>query len=258
MKEAKGIKGFLPAFIKRRLDPAARYGLRLTLALSALSLMAIPFALLVVQVASRGAMVRLDRALSESLFRLRAAHSWLSVIFNAISFLGFPPWFIVLVGGVSLYLFKKSQPRLMMFLLTSTIGGSILNTIVKEAVNRPRPTFRDPAAVTFQSGKSFPSGHSMSSTIAYGALLLIFLPLIPKRYRKMAIGGTILLVLIIGLARLGLGVHYLSDVLGGYILGLAWLTASTTAFSIWRIERGSKAVQPLEEGVEPEAVALKP
>ncbi|MGI8425828.1 MAG: phosphatase PAP2 family protein [Actinomycetota bacterium] len=245
----------LPAFIKRRLDPAQRYGLRLTLFIAAVSLAGIPFAYLLVEITSGARMVRVDRAISEQLFELKAGNRWLSTVFNGISFLGFPPWFWVLVGGVSLYLLKRSERRLMIYLLSSTIGGSIVNTIVKETVNRPRPTFKDPSAVTFQSGKSFPSGHAMSSTIAYGALLLIFLPLIPKRYRKAAIAGTVSLVLVIGLARLGLGVHYLSDVIGGYILGLAWLAASTAAFSIWRIERGAKPVHPLEAGVEPEAAA---
>jgi undecaprenyl-diphosphatase len=47
-------------------------------------------------------------------------------------------------------------------------------------------------------------------------------------------------------------VHYISDVLGGYALGLAWLTASTAAFSIWRVERGKPKVET-EEGLAPEA-----
>jgi len=198
-------------------------------------------------------MVRADRALSEELFRIKLSNSWLTPIFNGISFLGFPPWFWLLVSGVSIYLYRRSQPRLIAYLLTTTLGGSVINTIVKQVVNRPRPTFKDRAAITFQSGKSFPSGHAMSSTIAYGALLLIFLPLVPKRFRRLAIGGTVGLVLLIGVARLGLGVHFLSDVIGGYVLGIAWLSASTAAFSVWRVERGKKPVDSLQEGVEPEA-----
>jgi undecaprenyl-diphosphatase len=60
------------------------------------------------------------------------------------------------------------------------------------------------------------------------------------------------LVAAIGVSRLALGVHYITDVVGGFILGLAWLTASTAAFSIWRKERGRKPVDPLR-GLEPEA-----
>jgi undecaprenyl-diphosphatase len=59
------------------------------------------------------------------------------------------------------------------------------------------------------------------------------------------------MVLLIGLARIGLGVHYLSDVLAGYVLGAAWVAAMTAAFSAWRRERGRPPVDP-KEGLAPE------
>lgn len=245
---------FLPHFVRRRLDPASSYGLRLTLFLIAVSLVAVPFSWLLVEVTSQDSIVEFDKAAADQAFELKQRAPWLPKLLNAISFLGAPYWFWVLIGGVAIYLWMHHRRRLVAFLLTSTIGGSILNTVVKVAVGRPRPSYADPAAVTFQKGKSFPSGHAMSSTIAYGALLLIFLPLIPRRYRKWAVGGYIFLEALIGLSRLGLGVHYISDVAGGYLLGLAWLTASTAAFSIWRIERGRRPVE-LMSGVEPEAKA---
>jgi undecaprenyl-diphosphatase len=65
--------------------------------------------------------------------------------------------------------------------------------------------------------------------------------------------GTASLVLAIGASRLLLGVHFLSDVLAGFVLGLAWLIGATAAFEIWRVERGRPRTHPLEEGVEPEA-----
>ena len=242
----------IPAFVRRRLDPASRYGLRLTLFLIALSLVAIPFSWLLVEITSDKDVVEFDLAAAEKAFELKQHVPWIAKAFNAISLLGAPVWFWALIGGVSIYLWVSQRRRLLAFLLASTLGGSILNTAVKIAINRPRPSFRDPSAITFQEGKSFPSGHAMSSTIAYGALLLIFLPLIPRRYRPWAVGAYIGLEALIGLSRLGLGVHYISDVVGGYLLGLAWLTASTAAFSIWRIERGRKPVEPMS-GVEPEA-----
>ena len=126
---------------------------------------------------------------------------------------------------------------------------------MKVAVNRPRPSVLDP--IISAHGKSFPSGHAMSSTVVYGALLLVFLPMVPRRWRPAAIGGTVLLVALIGFSRLGLGVHYLSDVLGGYVLGLAWLAVSTAAFSIWRAQRGKPPVH-VTEGLAPEAAADLP
>ena len=75
---------------------------------------------------------------------------------------------------------------------------------------------------------------------------------IPQVWRRVAIGATIALVVLIGLSRLSLGVHYVSDVLGGYALGAAWLSASVAAFEIWREERGKLPTHPFDEGVEPE------
>ena len=249
----------LPGWAQRRLDPAQRYGLRLTLFAIALSLVGIPFALLVTAVTSRGRVVEFDTSISEQLFEWKLDYPFLTQLFNFVSHLGQPVWFWVLVGGTAIYLWRRNQRRLVAFLLTTTIGGSLVNTAVKISVNRPRPTFRDPDAITFQTGKSFPSGHAMSSTIAYGALLLIFLPTIPVKKRKWALLAYAVLVLFIGVSRLGLGVHYVSDVVGGYMLGLAWLTLSVAAFQIWRQERGKPPVQPAKKGLEPEAAPkLKP
>jgi membrane-associated phospholipid phosphatase len=79
-------------------------------------------------------------------------------------------------------------------------------------------------------GQSFPSGHAMNSTIAYGALLLIFLPALRPAFRSPVIAAAVVLVGVIGFTRLALGVHYISDVLGGFVLGAAWLSASTAVF----------------------------
>jgi undecaprenyl-diphosphatase len=69
------------------------------------------------------------------------------------------------------------------------------------------------------------------------------------------LAGAVLLVAAICFSRLALGVHFITDVVGGVVLGLAWLAASTAAFSIWRVERGRPPVQ-VKEGVEPEAADL--
>jgi undecaprenyl-diphosphatase len=132
----------------------------------------------------------------------------------------------------------------------TTLGGGLLDTVVKEVVNRARPSLVNPVATAH--GKSFPSGHAMSSTFTYGALLLVFLPVIARRYRPVIVGGAALLVAAICFSRLALGVHYISDVVGGVVLGLAWLAASTAAFSIWRVQRGRSPVE-VSEGLAPEA-----
>jgi undecaprenyl-diphosphatase len=239
-------------FAADRLDPEAKYGLRVTLFAAAFLLVAIPFGWLLNQVESEGSLVDLDTRGANAL------HGWvdgsrLAVgLFKTVTFLGAPPWlwFLVVVGMV--VLLRARQWRLALFLaLTAALGG-LLDTAVKLAVNRARPSVVDP--IISAHGKSFPSGHAMSSTIVYGSLLLVFLPMVPRRWRPAAIVATALLVGLIGFSRLALGVHFLSDVLGGYVLGLAWLAASAAAFRIWRVERGRPPAK-VSEGLEPEAAA---
>jgi undecaprenyl-diphosphatase len=94
----------------------------------------------------------------------------------------------------------------------------------------------------------------MGSIIGYGALAVVFLPAVQRRWRPWVVGALATLVALIGFSRIGLGVHYLTDVIGGFVLGAAWLMASVAAFEVWRVERGRRPVEhPLTEGVEPEA-----
>ena len=242
-------------FVARRLDPDARYGLRVTLFAIGFLLVAIPFGWLLNQVESDGSLVDLDTSGAAALHDWVHRTAYAVGTLKVVTFLGAPPWlwFLVIVG--TLVLVRARLWRLAIFLVVTTALGGILDTLVKIAVNRPRPSVIDP--IITAHGKSFPSGHAMSSTVVYGALLLVFLPMVPRRWRPMAILGTILLVALIGFSRLGLGVHYLSDVVGGYVLGLAWLAVSTAAFSIWRVQRGEPPVE-VTAGLEPEAAADLP
>src|SRR5581483_9598277 len=149
------------------------------------------------------------------------------------------------------FFWVRQHVRLVIYLAATALGGAAVDTIVKIVVARPRPRLDHPIATAF--GKSFPSGHSFTATALYGALLLCFMPFIVPPLRRWVIGAYVLLVSAIAFSRLALGVHFLTDVLGGIVLGAAWLAASTAAFEIWRAERGRKPSEPLRKGVEPEA-----
>jgi membrane-associated phospholipid phosphatase len=245
------MEGDLPKRFRARFDPAQRYGVRLTLFAGALLLAGVPFGLLLDQVVRDGPLVKVDTAAANHLHEL-VRHSPLAVdALEAVSFLGKPVWFYVVCIPAGVFLLRRGHVHLAVYLWATSILAGIIDTAVKVAVDRDRPSLEEPVATAF--GQSFPSGHAMSSTVVYGALLLIFLPLVPPARRALAVGGAVLLVAVIGFTRLALGVHYISDVLGGYALGLAWLLASTAAFEIWREERGLRRTVPLAEGVEPEA-----
>lgn len=116
-------------------------------------------------------------------------------------------------------------------------GGALLSLIIKNIVRRPRPNIMQLIEIT---GYSFPSGHSMNSLIFYGFLIYLSLRYI-KRWPKYCISFILtLLILFIGISRIYLGVHYASDVLGGFILGAFWLAASIRVFKNMPFNRLSK------------------
>jgi undecaprenyl-diphosphatase len=240
----------LPAWVRRRLDPEARYGLRLTLFAVALTLVAIPFGILLDQVIRSGPLVEMDIAAAEAIQREIRNHPILIAILRIFSEIGRPPALFLTSTIAIVVLWRRSRRRLAVYIATTGLVGGLIDTAVKIAVDRDRPALDDPLATAM--GQSFPSGHAMASTMVYGALLLVFLPAIPRRRRPLVFAGYVSLILAIGISRLGLGVHYLTDVVAGYALGFAWLAIATAAFSIWRQERGRAPVH-VEEGIEPEA-----
>lgn len=246
------MRAMLPDAVRRRLDPAERYGLRATLFALALVLVAVPFGLLLHQVVSNGPLIELDTAAARGLHREIADRPVAVAVLKVVSFLGSPPWFYLTVGLAAAYWAVRRRFRVTAYLAVTTLLGGAVDTAVKVLVDRERPSLEDPIATAF--GKSFPSGHAMTSTVCYGVLLLAFLPLLPRRARPYAFGTAGLLVVSVCFSRLALGVHYVTDVVGGVVLGLAWLAAGTAAFSIWRREEGREPVH-LTEGVEPEVMA---
>lgn len=235
----------------RRLDPVDRYGLRVTLLAVAFILVAVPFATLTYQVLDGGSLTRMDGRLANELNDRVQGRPQLIAGLKALSFLGKPIVLAIIVAAAAAYAWRREQRRVAAFLLVTSGGGGLVNSAVKLLVDRPRPQVDHPIATAW--GESFPSGHSMGSTICYGALLLVFLAVIPRRRRPFAVLATAALVLAIGASRLLLGVHFLTDVVGGFALGLAWLSAATALFQVWRVETGGHRVDPLEEGLEPEA-----
>jgi membrane-associated phospholipid phosphatase len=107
-------------------------------------------------------------------------------------------------------------------LLASVGGGILLNMLLKNIFLRPRPDFVN--AFYHETGYSFPSGHSMMSVLFYGmAAYLLANQLKTWKWRVWLGTSAFTLSLLIGLSRLALGVHFLTDVLGGWGAGGTWL-----------------------------------
>lgn len=105
--------------------------------------------------------------------------------------------------------------------LTNLVTITILNQILKFILRRPRPTeFR----IINETGYSFPSGHSMISMAFYGFLIYLIYKNIKNKYLKTTLIIILsLLIIAIGISRIYLGVHYVSDVIGGFLISISYL-----------------------------------
>lgn len=144
---------------------------------------------------------------------------------------------IFIVCEVGVWLWLKRRRNDLAMLLTTTIGGFAINMILRGLLQGPRPVIEDPGTIMQHTG--FPSGHTMMATLTYGLLFYGAIEHIPARYRWLASAGIGILLLGIGFTRLFFGVHYLSDVVGGYLAGWAWLAACILAATWLRSSRVS-------------------
>jgi undecaprenyl-diphosphatase len=240
----------LPEPVAVRLGPLGRYEVRVALFALALVLVGVPFGLLLHQVTTDGSLTVLDDSAARWLNRELHDDDVAIALLQAVSFTGKPIFLTFAVGLPGIWVLRHGGRKLAVFLAVTCIGGGIVGTIVKVAVGRPRPVVDEPITEAF--GNSFPSGHAMQAVVCYGALLVVFLPLLRPALARAAVVVAAVWALAIGVSRLALGVHFVSDVLGGFVLGAAWLAGSIAAFEIWREERGRRPTRPLTEGIEPE------
>lgn len=129
---------------------------------------------------------------------------------------------LVFVLTVSAFLWVTRHRYSVALLMLGGAGGIAVNTVLKLGFDRARPSVFTP--VTHVATSSFPSGHAMMTTIVFGSVAVLVGRLEPTRVmRVMTWIGCVLIILLVGLSRIYLGVHYPSDILGGYIAGIAWV-----------------------------------
>ncbi|OPG94463.1 phospholipid phosphatase [Chryseobacterium mucoviscidosis] len=151
---------------------------------------------------------------------------------------GIPVVIITILSMVVLYVFLKHR-RELLFLGCVIAGSAILNTLLKLMFHRARPTIHRIIEV---SGYSFPSGHSMAAFSLYGGLAFLIWKHIPTAVgRVLMIIVSAMFILMIGMSRIYLGVHYPSDVVGGYFMSGCWL-----AVCIWFYQRYLERVSLLQ------------
>jgi membrane-associated phospholipid phosphatase len=146
----------------------------------------------------------------------------LTTFFEAVTRLGNVSTLLVVVLLASAVLWRKGWIAELQLLVLAGVGAEIITVGLKHGFQRDRPFFSDPLAT--ESSYSFPSGHASVSLAVYGTLGFIAARHLGSRRAQFAVlAGTAGLVLLIGFSRLYLGVHFLSDVIAGYSLGIAWV-----------------------------------
>jgi membrane-associated phospholipid phosphatase len=191
-----------------------------------------------------------DHSAATDLNNLVAGHATLVSVLKAVTSLGSTAVLCGVVGLAVIFLLIRRLWRLALYLLVAGAGALVLDPVLKSLVGRLRPVLAHPIA--HGTGNSFPSGHSLGSMVCYGAILLVFLPAVRGRRRTAFIAVVAAVILVVGVSRLLLGVHYVSDVIGGWAIGVTWLGITAFAFELGRSATGHRVTDPVTQGLEPE------
>jgi undecaprenyl-diphosphatase len=214
-----------------RLDPRAYLTIHIVMGLVVCLLTAWLFAALLDSVREHDVLVYRDQAVASWFHGNGTALG--DRVFVIISMIGSPAAMAVLFGAAALYLWRTKQRTLLVAWALSYVGGTVLDGVIKDVVRRPRPEFA--AKFLHYSSWSFPSGHSMGSLIGFAMLAYTII-----RVRKMESipakagiwAAAIIMIALVGYSRIYLGVHYLSDVIAGYALGVLWLAVCFTGLEM--------------------------
>jgi membrane-associated phospholipid phosphatase len=227
-------------------------GVRLTVAAGGAIVLLVPAALLAVLIVGNvGWLHQIDLHVTAAGHDLAVRHpGW--VRFMAVWSVVFDPnsWRAAAVL-LAIWLARRRVWPLAIWVVVTMAAGGLLGVLLKLLVGRHRPDLLDPVARA--SGYSFPSGHALNNALGAAVFLLVLLPLARERPRARALLWTaaIVLPLITGVSRVGLGVHWTSDVLGGWLLGVAVTAATAWAYLRWQDRRG-RTPHVAAEGLEPE------
>jgi undecaprenyl-diphosphatase len=203
------------------------------------------FAVVVQQVMANGPLVDLDRRLADHYGgnRLGTARSIERLVGNGLqarlghflSLFGDVRLLLMAVAVVAFVLHQHGRRRDSLFITTALIGGILLDLAVRLTIGHFRPDLPFPYSLISRFG--LPSGHALDSTAFYGGLLIIAWPNLSRSARVIAATATTLFVAGIAYSRVVILAHYLSDVLAGVALGVAWLLLLAAAFSLPQRDR---------------------
>jgi membrane-associated phospholipid phosphatase len=165
------------------------------------------------------------------------------LVFESVTQLGSPVvlGIVLFAAAISLGLFR--QWSLLAGLIVAVLGGLVLDSPLKHLFRRVGPRLDNPWIA--EAGWSFPSGHAIASVVVYGFVAYTLLPVLKRpSQRVLVIAGFVTIAIAIGFSRIYIGAHYFSDVLAGYVVGVAWLTTCVTACEVAGHSRNGPSGEP--------------
>lgn len=140
----------------------------------------------------------------------------------------------LIIATIILFILIKNK-KIGFSIISNLVIVTILNQLLKNILQRPRPNeFR----IIEETGYSFPSGHSMVSMAFYGYLIYLIYRYVKNKYVKWALIVLLsILICTIGISRIYLGVHYTSDVLGGFLISISYLVIYISAVNKFLLEK---------------------
>ncbi|HYI75352.1 MAG TPA: phosphatase PAP2 family protein [Gaiellaceae bacterium] len=234
---------WLLRLVRGRLDPATATGLALTLALGLVIVGGLVIGALAYLVRSSDTLADLDRSVGQ--WGVDNATSWSTHALEVVTELGTSVLFVIPAAIVLAVVEYRRIPNrwIPVFLAIVVLGEILVVNTIKELLDRTRPEFNEIAQTL---GPSFPSGHSGLAAAFYAGAALVLARRRSPRTRALLAGGAVAIAVGVACSRVLLGVHWLSDVIGGLALGWAWFAVCAIAFGGRFLVLGA----PVEEAAE--------
>lgn len=221
-------------FLVARFTPGSQLGLALTAWVVVALLLLEQVVELLHEVTSGGPIPALDRRIEHLVALMRTPE--LDQVFYALTPLGSLRVIGVLAIGGALIALVMRRSHEAVLLVVVTVGSWLSAQGLKVAVGRPRPPLTD--ARILESSFSFPSSHATLSAAFYGTAAYLLIRAFHRESAKIVVGMlAAVLVLVVGVSRAYLGVHFPSDVLASLMLGFLWLAVMVIAEHLWQAWR---------------------
>ena len=173
------------------------------------------------------ALSAIDDDATAAMHRWAIDHRVVERMARGVTVVGNPTTLWIVVVAVAAWLIGHRRVATAIWVVATTACGSLVEIALKVVVGRSRPdldsVFLDPTS------RSFPSGHAFNTTVVFGVVtvaLVVMATGVDDRAVPAAVAGAALVAAAVGLTRPVLGVHFVSDVLAGWVLGIVWLVAA--------------------------------